>query len=84
MTRRSIRGRDPALGLEGAQLWDWDDSELFDEAPARVPELHVVGGRASRRPEPAASSSTTSATVLPWPRHRRPDTLNDPDLPGGA
>ena len=77
-------GRDPAPRLEGAQLWDWDDSELFDEAPAWVPELHVVGGRASRRPEPAPTSSTTSATVLPWPRHRRPDTLNDPDLPGGA
>jgi hypothetical protein len=84
---------------EGVQLWDWDDErldfedwdepDLLDErfaAPARVPELHVVGGRASRRPEPAsAASGSTSATVLPWPSHRRPPTFfDDPDLPGGA
>jgi hypothetical protein len=83
-----------AAGIEGARLWDWDDEPLGFEAwddpdppderfgAARVPELHVVGGRASRRRHPAAtSSSSTSATVLPWPSHRRPD---DPDLPGGA
>jgi hypothetical protein len=84
----------PHPGFEAAQLWDWDDDplvaadwddpELFDEA-ARVSELHVVGGRASRRPQRAATtSSSTSATVLPWPRHRRPGTVDDPDLPGGA
>jgi hypothetical protein len=82
---------------EGVQLWDderldfeeWDDPDLLDErfaASTRVPELHVVGGRASRRPEPAtAAPSSTSATVLPWPSHRRPGTVfDDPDLPGGA
>ena len=32
-----------------------------------------------------AASSSTSATVLPWPAHRRPSsTVHDPDLPGGA
>jgi hypothetical protein len=85
-------------GIETAQLWDWEDEDLQkwdgaalpDErfpAAARVPELHVVGGRASRRPQRTAtpsSSSSTSATVLPWPRHRRPGTVDDPDLPGGA
>jgi hypothetical protein len=91
----------PSEGVpsEGVRLWDWDDErldleewddpDLLDErfvAPARVPELHVVGGRASRRPEPAtAAPSSTSATVLPWPSHRRPGTVfDDPDLPGGA
>ncbi len=84
---------------DGVRLWDWDDErldfedwddpDLLDERfapPARVPELHVVGGRASRRPEPAsATSGSTSATVLPWPSHRRPPTFfDDPDLPGGA
>ena len=85
----------------GALLWDWDDEPFdFDDledwddpaplserfGPGRVPELHVVGGRASRRPEPAsATSGSTSATVLPWPSHRRPPTfVDDPDLPGGA
>jgi hypothetical protein len=103
-------GRDPGLGVEGAQfddappgplLWHWDDEPFdFDDVedwddsaplserlgPGRVPELHVVGGRASRRPEPAsATSGSTSATVLPWPNHRRPPTFfDDPDLPGGA
>ncbi|HEX7147077.1 MAG TPA: hypothetical protein VF512_06175, partial [Actinomycetota bacterium] len=59
---------------EGALLWDWDS------------ELHVGGGRASRRREPAATaSSSTLATVLPWPSHRRPGFFDDdPDLPGGA
>lgn len=78
----------------GARLWDWDDEPLGFEAwddpgppderfgAALVPELHVVGGRASRRRHPATTaSSTTLATVLPWPSHRHPD---DPDLPGGA
>jgi hypothetical protein len=85
----------------GPLLWDWDDEPFdFDDledwddpaplserfGPGRVPELHVVGGRASRRPEPAsATSGSTSATVLPWPSHRRPPTfVDDPDLPGGA
>ena len=85
----------------GPLLWDWDDEPFdFDDledwddpaplserfGPGRVPELHVVGGRASRRPEPAsATSGSTSATVLPWPSHRRPPTFfDDPDLPGGA
>ena len=90
-------------GFQGAQLWDWDDEDLegWDDAAlpderfaaaARVPELHVVGGQASRRPQPAArgperaapASSSTSATVLPWPSSRRPGTVDDPDLPGGA
>ncbi|HSO52891.1 MAG TPA: hypothetical protein VL330_09115, partial [Actinomycetes bacterium] len=78
----------------GARLWDWDDEPLGFEAwddpgppderfgAALVPELQVVGGRASRRRHPATTaSSTTLATVLPWPSHRHPD---DPDLPGGA
>jgi hypothetical protein len=82
----------------GAQLWDWDDEPLGFEAwddpgppderfgAARVPELHVVGGRASRRRQPATTASnTTLATVLPWPSHRRPGIFDDdPDLPGGA
>jgi hypothetical protein len=82
----------------GARLWDWDDEPLGFEAwddpgppderfgAARVPELHVVGGRASRRRQPAPTAShTTLATVLPWPSHRRPGTFDDdPDLPGGA
>jgi hypothetical protein len=83
----------------GARLWDWDDEPLGFEAwddpgppderfggAARVPELHVVGGRASRRRHRATTaSSSTLATVLPWPSHRRPGTLDDdPDLPGGA
>jgi hypothetical protein len=74
-----------------AQVWDWDDDlglleldEPFSGQRRAEPELHAVGGRASRRPEPAATSTTTSATVLPWPAHRRPDTANHPDLPGGA
>src|SRR5918995_1593839 len=84
--------------VAGARLWDWDDEPLGFEAwddpgppderfgAARVPELHVVGGRASRRRQPATTaSSTTLATVLPWPSHRRPGTFaDDPDLPGGA
>jgi hypothetical protein len=92
-------GRAPDLGFGAAQLWDWDDEPLGFEAwddpglpdderfgAARVPELHVVGGRASRRRQPATTaSSTTLATVLPWPSHRRPGTFDDdPDLPGGA
>ena len=81
----------------GARLWDWDDEPLGFEAwnpgppderigAARIPELHVVGGRASRRRQPATTASnTTLATVLPWPSHRRPGTFaDDPDLPGGA
>jgi hypothetical protein len=35
-------------------------------------------------PTVTASSSSTLATVLPWPAHRRPSTVHDPDLPGGA
>jgi hypothetical protein len=90
--------------FEGASLWDWDDEDLegWDDAAlpgerfaaaTPVPELHVVGGRASRRRQPAAArgrgraataSSSTSATVLPWPSPRRPGTVDDPDLPGGA
>jgi hypothetical protein len=84
--------------VAGARLWDWDDEPLGFEAwddpgppderfgAARVSELHVVGGRASRRRQPATTaSSTTLATVLPWPSHRRPGTFaDDPDLPGGA
>ncbi|HET7518354.1 MAG TPA: hypothetical protein VFN05_11785, partial [Actinomycetes bacterium] len=100
-------GRVPGPEVEvarpwGAQLWDWDDEDLEDSddaalpgerfAAARVPELHVVGGRASRRPQPATrrpegaapTSSSTSATVVPWPSSRRPGTVDDPDLPGGA
>jgi hypothetical protein len=77
-------------------LWDWDDDDLedWDDAAlpderfagaSHLPELHVVGGRASRRPGRAATaSSSTSATVLPWPSFRRPGTVDDPDLPGGA
>ena len=80
--------RVPGLGFEGAQLWDWDDTALSDErfaAASHLPELHVVGGRASRRPGRAVTaSSSTSATVVPWPGHRRPGTVDDPDLPGGA
>jgi hypothetical protein len=35
--------------------------------------------------EPAAATSSSNlATVLPWPSHRRPGTVDDPDLPGGA
>ncbi|HEV2893856.1 MAG TPA: hypothetical protein VG411_08895 [Actinomycetota bacterium] len=83
----------------GARLWDWDDEPLGFEAwddqgppsderfgTALVPELHVVGGRASRGRQPATTApSTTLATVLPWPGHRRPGTFDDdPDLPGGA
>jgi hypothetical protein len=82
----------------GARLWDWDDEPLGFEAwddpgppderfgAARDPELHVVGGRASRRRQPATTASnTTLATVLPWPSHRRPGIFDDdPDLPGGA
>ena len=84
--------------VAGARLWDWDDEPLGFEAwddpgppderfgAARVPELHVVGGRASRRRQPATTASnTTLATVLPWPSHRRPPTFfDDPDLLGGA
>jgi hypothetical protein len=84
--------------IEGARLWDWDDEPLGFEAwddpgppderfgAALVPELHVVGGRASRRRQPATTApNTTLATVLPWPSHRRPGIFDDdPDLPGGA
>ena len=89
-------GRVPGPGFEAAQLWDWDDDDLedWDDAAlpderfagaSHLPELHVVGGRASRRPGRAATaSSSTSATVLPWPSFRRPGTVDDPDLPGGA
>ncbi|HEV2896162.1 MAG TPA: hypothetical protein VG411_20650, partial [Actinomycetota bacterium] len=35
--------------------------------------------------EATTAPSTTLATVLPWPSHRRPPTFfDDPDLPGGA
>jgi hypothetical protein len=106
--------RVPGPGVEavqpwGTQLWDWDDEDPEDSddaalpgerfaAAARVPELHVVGGRASRRPRPAtwrpegaaptssstSTSTSASATVVPWPSSRRPGTVDDPDLPGGA
>ena len=75
-------GRDPALGLEGAQLWDWDDSELFDEAPARVPELHVVGGRASRRR--GTGGDRVQHDLGHGAALAEPPPPDDPDLPGGA
>jgi hypothetical protein len=74
--REALEEAGPEPELEDIRLWDWDDQPL-----------HLVGGRASQRREAAvAASSSTLATVLPWPSHRRPGSFdeNDPDLPGGA
>ena len=55
---------------------------------ATRPEPGLEAARIWEWDEPAAVAASTlastSATVLPWPAHRRPSTVHDPDLPGGA
>jgi hypothetical protein len=83
--------RQPGDGLPG----DLDPSFDFDfdpaplqpagRAPAGARRLHVVGGGADGA-DGERATPPAGATVLPWPGPRRPggDTLDDPDLPGGA
>ena len=69
-----LRGAEsPGAGFQRAREW----------GTAR--ERAAAGERAAAREREPAAAHPTLATVLPWPGPRRSgDTLDDPDLPGGA